>query len=119
MAGGESGGFWKLERANRHRTLLLVVALILLFAAFGLALDFFFHILRFNDGRISGIPLFTAAAVTLAVAKSMRAYFAGADLVLGALRAHPIASDDPKNQLAITVVRELALPAPLPPPPIH
>jgi len=38
---------------------------------------------RFSDGRLSGFPWFMAAAVTLAVAQSLRAYFAGADLVLG------------------------------------
>jgi heat shock protein HtpX len=116
MAGGKSGGFWQLERANRRRTLLLVAALILLLAAFGLALDFFFHTLRFSDGRISGIPLFTAAAVILAVAKSLRAYFSGADLVLGAMGAHPIYDDDPKNQVVINVVREMALAARIPTP---
>lgn len=98
----ESGSFWQLERVNRRRIFALVAALILVFAGFGLGLDFLFHTVRFRDGRLSGIPWFTAAAVILAVARSLRANFAGADLVLGALGAHPIFDDQPKNQAAST-----------------
>ena len=112
----ESGTFWQLERANRRRTVTLVAALILMFAGFGLGLDFLFHTVRFRDGRVSGIPWFTAAAVILAVAKSMRANFAGADLVLGAMGAHPIFDDQPNNQTVIDVVREMALAARIPAP---
>ena len=113
---GESGSFWKLERVNRRRTAALVVKLILWLGAFGLGLDFLFHNLRFNDGKLSGIPIFAAAAVVLAVARSMRAYFAGADIVLGALGAHPISADQPKNQVVIDVVNEMALAARMPHP---
>ena len=116
MAGGKSGGFWELERVNRRRTWTLVAKLILLLAAVGLALDFIFHNLRFSDGRLSGFPWFAAAAVILAIAQSLRAYFAGADLVLGAMGAHPISSDQPKNQAVIDVVHEMALAARIPTP---
>jgi heat shock protein HtpX len=116
MAGGKSGGFWQLERANRRRTLVLVAVLILLFATFGLGLDFIFRTVSFRGGRLSGIPWFAVTAVILAVAQSMHAYFAGAGLVLGAMGAHPISSDDPKNQVVINVVREMALAARIPAP---
>ena len=46
----------------------------------------------------------------------MRANFAGADRVLGALGAHPISSDQPKNQAVIDVVHEMALAARIPEP---
>jgi heat shock protein HtpX len=113
---GESSSFWQLERVNRRRTLALVVKLILWLAAFGLALDFLFHNLRFSDGRLSGIPWITEAALLLAVVQALRANFGGADLVLGALDAHPISSDDPKNQAVIDVVHEMALAARIPTP---
>lgn len=113
---GKSGGFRELERINRRRTWALVARFILVLAVFGLALDFLFHNLRISDGRLTGIPWFMAAAVTLAVAQSLRANYAGADLVLGALGAHPISSDDPKNQTVIDVVREMALAARIPTP---
>ena len=113
---GESGSFWQLERVNRRRTRTLVVKLILWLAAFGLGLDFLFHNLRFTDGRLSGIPWITEAALLLAVVQALRANFAGADLVLGALDAHPIGSDDPKNQTVIDVVHEMALAARIPEP---
>jgi heat shock protein HtpX len=116
MAGGKSGGFWELERVNRRRTWTLVAQLILLLAAIGLGFDFIFHNLRFTDGRLSGFPWFAAAAVILAVAQSLRAYVSGADLVLGSMGAHPISSDDPKNQVVINVVREIALAALIPEP---
>ena len=113
---GEPGSFWQLERVNRRRTRALVAKLILWLAAFGLALDFLFHNLRFTDGRLSGIPWITEAALLLAVVQALRANFSGADLVLGALDAHPISSDDPKNQTVIDVVREIALAARIPEP---
>jgi len=113
---GESGGFWQLERVNRRHTWTLVVKLILWLAAFGLALDFLFHNLRFTDGRLSGIPWITEAALLLAVVQALRANYAGADLVLGALGAHTISSDDPKNQAVIDVVHEMALAARIPEP---
>src|SRR5208282_382692 len=100
---GESGSFWQLERVNRRRTWALVVKLILAFAVFGFGLDFLFHTVRFSDGRLSGFPWITAVAVILAVVHVLRANFAGADLVLDALDAHPISSDQPKNQ-AVTDV---------------
>ncbi|HKN00751.1 MAG TPA: M48 family metalloprotease, partial [Candidatus Binataceae bacterium] len=113
---GESGSFWQLERVNRRRTWALVAKLILLLAAFGLGLDFRSHTVRFSDGRLSGFPWFTAAAMILAAAHASRAYFAGADLVLDALDADPISSDEPKNQAVIDVVREMALAARVPEP---
>jgi heat shock protein HtpX len=116
---GQAGSFWKLERVNRRRTAALVVKLILLLAAFGLGLDFLFHNVRLSDGRLSGIPWFAAGAVFIAVAQSMRAYFDGADIVLGALGAHPISSDQPKNQVVIDVVHEMALAARMPQPRIN
>ena len=116
MAGGKSGSFWKLERVNRRRTAALVVKLILWLAAIGLALDFLFHNLRFSDGRLSGIPWITEAALLLAVVQALRANFAGADIVLGALGAHPISADQPKNQVVIDVVHEMALAARMPQP---
>jgi heat shock protein HtpX len=113
---GESGGFWQLERVNRRRTVALVAKLILWLAAFGLGFDFVFHNLRFTDGRLSGIPWITEAALLLAVVQALRANFAGADLVLGALGANPIGSDNPKNQAVIDVVHEMALAARIPEP---
>jgi heat shock protein HtpX len=113
---GKSGGFWGLERVNRRRTWALVAKFILVLAVFGLGLDLLFHNLRLSDGRLSGIPWFMATAVALAVAQSLRANYAGADLVLGALGAHPISSDAPKNQTVIDVVHEMALAARIPTP---
>jgi len=113
---GKSGGFWQLERVNRRRTAALMAKLILAFAVFGLGLDFLFHNLRLSDGQLSGIPWITEAAALLAVLQAMRANYAGADLVLGALDAHPISSDEPKNQAVIDVVHEMALAARIPEP---
>src|SRR5580704_2127264 len=113
---GESGSFWQLERVNRRRTRALVMKLVLVLAAFGLGLDFLFHTMRFSDGRLLGVPWFAAGAVILAVAQSLRANFSGADLVLGALGAHPVYYDEPKNQAVMDVVREMALAAEIPAP---
>jgi heat shock protein HtpX len=113
---GESGGFWQLERVNRRRTAALVAKLILVLAVIGLGLDFLFHTVRFSGGQLSGFPWFAAVAVILAVAQTLRANFAGAELVLGAMGAHPIEADEPKNQAVIDVVHEIALAARIPAP---
>src|SRR5208337_3377943 len=84
--------------------------------AFSLGLDFPFHPVRFSDGRLTGMPWFMAAAIALAVAQALRANYVGAGLVVGALGAHPISFDDPKNQVVIDVVREMALAARIPAP---
>jgi len=62
------------------------------------------------------MPWFMAAAIALAVAQALRANYVGAGLVVGALGAHPISFDDPKNQVVIDVVREMALAARIPAP---
>ncbi len=121
---GESGGFRQLERVNRRRTVWLVVAVILVPAlicfGYGLAFDYRFHNLRFSDGRLSGVPIFGPLFLVLAgvsaAAHMIRANFGGADRVLGALGAHPISSDDPKNHAVIDVVHEMALAARIPEP---
>ena len=112
----ESGGFRQLERVNRRDTTALVVNFIVALAAFGLVLDFLFHTLRFSDGHFSGFPWFASAAVILAVAHSLRANYSGAEMVLGAMGAHPISADQPKNQALIDVVNEMALAARIPSP---
>ncbi len=93
-----------------------MIKLILVLAGLGLGFDFLFHNLRFIDGRLSGIPWITEAALLLAVVQALRANFGGADLVLDALGAHPISSDEPKNQAVIDVVHEMALAARIPEP---
>lgn len=112
----ESGGFRQLERVNRRDTTALVVNFIVALVAFGFVLDFLFHTLRFSDGHFSGFPWFALAAVILAVAHSLRASYSGAEMVLGAMGAHPISADQPKNQALIDVVNEMALAARIPSP---
>jgi heat shock protein HtpX len=113
---GESGGFWQLERVNRRRTVTLVAKLVLLLAEFGLGLDYLFRTVRFSDGQFSGFPWFATAVVSVAVALALRANYSGADRVLGAMGAHPISPDQPKNQAVIDVVHEMALAARIPTP---
>src|SRR5580704_1542796 len=113
---GESGGFRQLERVSRRRTLTLVAKLVLLLAEFGLGLDYLFRTVRFSDGQFSGFPWFATAVVSVAVALALRANYSGADRVLGAMGAHPISPDQPKNQAVIDVVHEMALAARIPTP---
>ena len=116
---GQFGSFREFERVSRRRTLALVAKLILVLAALGLGFDFIFHNLRFRDGRLFGFPWFAATAILFGSVRALRANFSGADLVMRAMGARPIVTDDPKNSVVINVVREMALAARIPAPRIE
>jgi heat shock protein HtpX len=106
----EAGSFRELERANRRQAAVLIGGQILVFALFGFGLDLIFHGMFFRGGSL-GFPWFTAAAVCSAVLYTLRTYYGGPGMVLGAVAAFPIPDDEPKKRILLDVAREMAVAA--------
>jgi heat shock protein HtpX len=107
---GESSGFRELERANRRQAAVLIGGQLLVFALFGFGLDLIFHGMFFAGGRL-GFLWFTAAAVSSAVIYTLRTYYGGPGMVLGAVAAFPIPDDEPKKKILLDIAREMAVAA--------
>jgi heat shock protein HtpX len=107
---GEPGGFRELERANRRQAAVLIGGQLLVFALFGFGLDLIFHAMFFAGGRL-GFLWFTAAAVSSATIYTLRTYYGGPGMVLGAVAAFPIPDDEPKKKILLDIARELAVAA--------
>ena len=107
---GERSSFRELERANRRQAAVLIGGQILVFALFGFGLDLIFHGMFFGGGRL-GFLWFTVAAVSSAVIYTLRTYYGGPGMVLGAVAAFPIPDDEPKKKILLDVAREMAVAA--------
>ena len=108
---GEPGSFRELERANRRQAAVLIVGQILVFAVLGFGLDLIFHGMFFGGGWNLGFPWFAVAAVSSAVLYTLRTYYGGPGMVLGAVAAFPIPDDEPKKKILLDVAREMAVAA--------
>jgi heat shock protein HtpX len=108
--------FWELERINRRQTLLLVAVFLVLFCAVGFGLDVLVGALRIGDGRITGFPILTLAALLIGSVQSLLSYYGGAALVLMSVHARDLSADTPKHQMVLDVIREMALAARMPVP---
>ena len=107
---GEPSSFRELERANRRQAAVLIGGQILVFALFGFAVDLILHGMFFAGGSL-GFPWFTVAAVSSAVIYTLRTYYGGPGMVLGAVAAFPIPDDEPKKKILLDVAREMAVAA--------
>src|ERR1700757_3681425 len=99
----EADSFWALERANRRRIARLVASQILIFAALGLGFDLAMGGVRFAAGRPTGFPWCTAAGLIFGIVQSMRTYYGGPGMVLGAVGAFPVEGDEPEDKVLIDV----------------
>ncbi len=73
----------------------------------------------FAAGRLTGFPWCTAAGLIFGVTQSMRSYYGGPGMVLGAVGAFPVSGEEPNNQVLIDVTHEMALAARLPEPRLY
>ena len=124
----ERDSFWQLERANRRKTVELVVIFILVYCLTGLAIDLAFHCFHlvsvsslstgfsFLNYRLSGFPAFTIVAAVIALAQALRAYFGGSSVLLYAVGAHDLTAESVKAQMVADVVDEMAMAAHIPRP---
>ena len=110
------GGFRELERVNRRETVMLVAVFLALFCALGFGLDILAGTLRIANGRITGFPLLTLAALVIGSFQSVLSYYGGASLVLASAHARELTPDSPRHQIVLDVVREMALAARMPVP---
>ena len=108
---GEPGSFKALEQANRRQAAVLIGGQILVFALFGFVLDLFFHAMIFGSAWSFGVPWFTIAAASFAVIYTLRTYYGGPGMVLGAVAAFPIPDDEPKKKILLDIAREMAVAA--------
>lgn len=119
--GEEHDTFWQLERANRRKTVELVAILVLIYAVVGFILDFIFHSLRLVNHHLTvvpwtGIPWFMIAAVAIALAEALWAYYRGSSVIIGAVRGDDLTAESVKEQTVLDVVNEMALAAHIPVP---
>ncbi len=83
---------------------------ILVFALLGFGVDLIFHGMFFGGGSL-GFPWFTVAAVSSAVIYTLRTYYGGPGMVLGAVAAFPIPDDEPKKKILLDIASEMAVAA--------
>ena len=119
--GEEHGTFWQLERANRRKTVELVAMFVLIYAVVGFILDFIFHALRVVNHHLTvvpwtGIPWLTIAAVAIALAEALWAYYRGSSVIIGAVHGDDLTPESVKEQTVLDVVNEMALAAHMPVP---
>jgi Zn-dependent protease with chaperone function len=112
----ERDSFWRLERANRRKTVELVMIFILVYCFVGFALDLIFHTFRVVNHHLLGFPVLTIVALAIASVQALRAYFSGSSVLLGVVSAHDLASESAQAQTVADVVNEMALAARIPPP---
>ena len=115
MAQGRSD-FWELERTNRRETAELVAVFLVLFCALGFGLDLVIGTLRIIDGRLTGFPVLTIAALVIGSIQALASFYGGAGLVLASVHARPLMPDSPNHQMVIDVVQEMAVAAQMPVP---
>jgi heat shock protein HtpX len=108
--------FWELEHRNRRETALLVIVFMALFTALGCGLDFVFGNLRVIEGKVTGVPILTVAALLIGSIQSIASYYGGAALVLASVHARPLLAESTKEQTVLDVVSEMALAARMPVP---
>jgi len=108
--------FWELEHRNRRETALLVIVFMALFSALGCGLDFVFGNLRVIEGKVTGVPILTVAALLIGSIQSIASYYGGAALVLASVHARPLLAESTKEQTVLDVVSEMALAARMPVP---
>jgi heat shock protein HtpX len=107
---GEGSSFRALERANRRQAAILIGGQILVFALLGFGLDLILHGMFFSGGNL-GFPWFTVAALSSAVLYTLRTYYGGPGMVLGAVAAFPIPDDEPKKKILLDIAGEMAVAA--------
>ena len=115
MAQGRSD-FWELERTNRRETAELVAVFLGLFCALGFGLDFVIGALRIVDGRLTGFPVLTIAALVIGSIQALASFYGGASLVLASVHARPLMPDSLNQQMVLDVMREMAVAAQMPVP---
>lgn len=108
--------FWTLERKNRRQTAILIAVFIVLFGALGFGLDVLFNNVEFFNGTIVGFPILTLFALLIGGVQSVASFYGGSSLVHASVHARALKPDEPKHQMVLDVLREMATAAAMPVP---
>ena len=108
---GEAVGFRELERANRRQAAVLIggtdpgLCAVRVRARSNLSWNVF-------SRREAGVPVVhRCRLVSSAVIYTLRTYYGGPGMVLGAVAAFPIPDDEPKKKILLDIAREMAVAA--------
>lgn len=106
---------YSLQRRNRKITIALMICFILLVGLLGYAIDLY----SFGTFGMTGLPVATIIALSLAGINGFTSYFYGDKIVLSSLHATPLVFENPSHKRLHNVVTEMALASGLPLPKIY
>jgi heat shock protein HtpX len=103
--------FYTLQGLNRRNSVLLLLAVAVLFAVFGLVIGY--ALTGTNGGALGAL----ITALVLSVVLSIGSYYGGDAIVLGASQAHEV--EEAQQPQLLNVVRELSIAAGIPMPRVY
>lgn len=106
---------YSLQRRNRKITIALMICFILLVGLLGYAIDLY----SFGTFDMTGVPVATIIALSLAGINGFASYFYGDRIVLSSLHAESLIFDNPSHKRLHNIVTEMALASGLPLPRIY
>lgn len=103
------------QRQNRRLTIILIAAFFIILAVIGYVIDSY----TFGTIEVTGLPVATIIAMSLAGINGFVAYFYGDNVVLFSLRAQPLDFENQLHKKLYNIVTEMALASGLPMPRIY
>lgn len=103
------------QRRNRKITMALMIGFFILVGFLGYAIDVY----SFGTLGMTGVPVATIIALSLAGINGFASYFYGDKIVLSSLHAEPLVFENPFHKRLHNVVTEMALASGLPLPKIY
>jgi heat shock protein HtpX len=114
--------FYELQASNRRKTALLIACFLLLFAAVGLGMDwYFFGIIPFDfTSGAFRVPVATIFALLVGGGMAAQSYFLGDRQVLTATHSRPADPRIAEEKQLLNVVEEMSIASGInPPPPVY
>lgn len=102
---GSQADIYSQQRRNRRITMTLIIGLFILLGLLGYAIDAY----SFGTVAVTGVPIATLIALSLASFDSFVSYFYGDSLVLASLHAQPLVFENPSHKRLHNVVTEMGL----------
>ncbi|HBO84057.1 MAG: hypothetical protein A2073_01730 [Deltaproteobacteria bacterium GWC2_42_11] len=103
------------QKQNRRITVALMVCFFILLGTLGYAIDAY----SFGTFELTGVPVATLVALSIAGINSLVSYFYGSSIVLKSLHAQPIVFENPSHKQLYNVVSEMCIASGIPKPKIY